>query len=78
MFFVLRSKRQPKLIPFHELPFLKRLLYRLIHLTSLGNISILITFIQILSEITRQDIFGAVEALMGALNGRLEGYASTR
>lgn len=72
-FFFLRSKRLRSLKPWSELPLHKRIFYRLLLLSSLGNLSILITFLQMLIEFTQWDVYAKVEFL-SFLNGGLKGF----
>ena len=67
---VLRSKRVQKRTAWSKLSLLKRLFYRLLFMTSLGNISILLTFVQLFMELTHWDSYaiGRVLQLMN-LNG---------
>lgn len=69
---ILRRKRKQSLIRFDKLPLLKRIFYRLVHLTTLGNISILVTFLQMLIGFTQWDAYAKVNFL-SVLNGVNEG-----
>lgn len=71
---ILQKKRTWDPSSFHDLPLTKRIFYRIIYLTSLGNVSILITFVQILLGFTEWDANLKVN-LFGVLNGNAEGYA---
>ena len=68
MAFILRRKRIQSLESFDKLPLWKRIFYRFLYLTTLGNVSILITFLQILIEFTQWDAYMRVEFL-SILNG---------
>lgn len=74
MFFVLRSKRTRSTSSWEALPFYKRLFYRVHYLTSLGNVTILITFVQIGSELTHWDAY-VLKGAIAVLNGSTEGTA---
>ena len=71
-FFVLRSKRVAVVAAFEDLNFFKRALYRLLLLVSLGNVNILITFLQLLAELTHWDAY-ALTGVLKVLNGSTEG-----
>ena len=73
MLLILQSKRSQKLIPWPRLPLLKRILYRLVHFTTLGNISILITFVQMLITFTQWDVYIKARFL-SVLNADPSGY----
>ena len=73
MLLILQSKRSQKLIPWSRLPLLKRILYRLVHFTTLGNISILITFVQMLITFTQWDVYIKARFL-SVLNADPSGY----
>lgn len=70
---VLDSKRRQSLKSFSSLPLHKRFFYRLLHLTTLGNLSIVITFLQMLIGITQWDVYARAE-ILGVLNGSSEKY----
>ena len=72
MFFVLRSKRTRSTLKWSQLSLLKRIFYRAHYLTSLGNVTILITFIQLWSELTHWDSY-VLKGLISVLNGSGEG-----
>ena len=55
-----------------SLPLWERFFHRFFYLLSLGNFSILITFVQMLIELTEWDAYVAMEFL-GLLNGSVEG-----
>ena len=57
MLTVLRSKRVQKTTSWKRLPLIKRIFYRILYLTSLGNVSILVTFAQIFIELTHWDAY---------------------
>ena len=76
MLFVLRSKRKPSIARWTELPLWKRFFYRLHHLTSLGHITILITFLQLSSELTHWDT-RILKGFLQALNGTGESLGIT-
>ena len=69
---VLRRKRRQSLKRFDKLPLMKRVFYRLVHLTSLGNVSILVTFLQMLLAFTQWDAYARVN-IFSVLNGAQEG-----
>lgn len=73
MFLVLRSKRRQRLEPWKQLALWRGIFYRLHHIVSLGHVSILVTFLQILVAITNWDVSFRVQFL-GVLNGDIEGY----
>lgn len=72
MFVVLRSRRSFSTKQWLELPVFKRFFYRLQYVTTLGNVTILITFVQLLIEFTHWDN-SLRGVLMLVLNGRGEG-----
>lgn len=76
MAFVIRNRRIQRLSPYENLPLYRRIFYRLLTLVSVGNLSILITFVQILIAITRWDGYWKAE-LIGILNGDVSGYENT-
>lgn len=73
MFFVLKSHRVRGTKVYHKLPLYKRVLYRFLLLKSLGNVTILITFLQLLSQLTHWDSYVLRQALLlvngGGANG---------
>lgn len=71
---VLHRRRRQSLVPFVDLPLPKRIFYRVMHLTTLGNLSIVVTFLQMLIGVTQWDAYARVE-IFGILNGGSEGYA---
>lgn len=74
MFFVLRNKRTRSTSSWEALPFYKRFFYRVHYLTSLGNVTILITFVQIVSELTHWDAY-VLKGAIAILNGSTDGTA---
>ena len=72
---VLRRKRSQSLVAWNELPILKRLFYRLYYMTTLGNVSIVITYVQILLSFTQWDTYAKFNVL-GIVNIKTERYAS--
>lgn len=67
---VLRSKRVQRTVPWEKVRWTKRSFYRVLFLFSLGNISILIKFGQILLELTHWDAYALARALkLMNLNG---------
>lgn len=70
---VLHRRRRQSLVPFADLSLPKRIFYRIMHLTTLGNLSIVVTFLQMLIGITQWDAYARVE-IFGVLNGGGEGY----
>lgn len=73
MFVVLRHKRTQSNLPWAQLPFFKRLFHRIMLLTSLGNVTILINFLQLLAELTHWDAY-ALRGFLALLNGSGEGF----
>lgn len=72
MALVLKSRRSPRDKRWEELPVLKRVVYRVIFMTSLGNWTIAINFVQILVELTHWDSL-ALRSWVKLLNGDGEG-----
>ena len=72
MLLVLRGRRNVSLEQWHQLSLLKRMFYRLIYLTSLGNITILVTFVQMLLEFTHWDTYMS-SVVMLVMNARGDG-----
>lgn len=72
---VLRRKRSQSLESFDKLPLWKRIFYRTLYLTSLGNVAILVGFLQILVEFTQWDAYAKVE-ILGIINGEASGYGN--
>lgn len=70
---VLRSKRRPDMRAWKELPPLKRIFYRLLFITTLGNLSVLVTFLQILLEFTQWGAYIQI-SFLGVINGDVEGF----
>lgn len=68
MTIILRRKRVQNLQSLADLSILKRIFYRLQYLTTLGNVSIMITFLQILLAFTQWDAYAKVE-IFGVING---------
>ena len=68
----LRSKRTKKTESWESLPLYKRLFHRLIHLTSLGSVSILIAFGQLTLNFTNWDAYARAGWLQ-VVNGSVEG-----
>ena len=62
------KKRTQKLERWSRLPLWKRIFYRTQLLTSLGNVSILVTFVQMLVSFTQWDAY-AKTGLLGIVNG---------
>ena len=73
MMVILRRKRKQSLTSFSELPIWKRFSYRVLYLISLGHVSILVTFLQMLLAFTQWDAYARLEFLV-ILNGGGEGY----
>lgn len=71
-YFILRSKRFFSAEPWKNLSFMKRALYRVLLLSSLGNLTILITFVQMLAEVTNWEKY-ALSVVLRVLNGATEG-----
>lgn len=69
---VLHFKRRQNLTSHSNLPKSKRFLARLLHLTTLGNVSILITFLQLLIAITEWNSYAKAKWL-GLINGNFVG-----
>lgn len=70
---MLRRKRKQSLQAFSQLPIWKRLFYRFLYLISLGHVSILITFLQLLIAFTEWDAYARL-GFLGIINGGSEGY----
>ena len=70
---LLRRKRKQSLKPFNDLPLWKRFFYRFLYLISLGHVSILITFLQLLIAFTEWDAYARL-GFLGIINGGSEGY----
>lgn len=69
MFAILRSRRTKSLTPWVRLPLFRRVFLRFLYLTSLGNVSITITFLQLLVALTNWDSYilrGVLELLNGS------------
>ena len=75
MALTMRGGRVQSLVPYAKLPIIKRIFYRFLHLTSLGHVSILITFVQILIAFTEWDAHMQV-GFLGLINGECERYGS--
>ena len=60
---VLRNRRVQKTVPWPQLSRPRKLFHRLLYLSSLGQVSILINFVQILLELTHWDAYAAINAL---------------
>ena len=73
MALALRGRRKQSLMDFSELPLWKRLFYRALLCISLGYISILITFLQMLVAFTEWDAYLRVN-LLSLLNANGERY----
>lgn len=73
MALAMRRSRVQSLKPWTKLPTVKRIFYRLLYLTSLGNVSILITFLQILLAFTEWDAYMQV-SFLGLMNADTERY----
>jgi Leucine-rich repeat (LRR) protein len=71
-YFVLRSKRSSKDEKWESLSIFKRLVYRVIHLTSVGHITVLVTFVQLLVELTHWDAY-AIRTWLRLVNGEGDG-----
>lgn len=69
----IRSRRTQRITPYASLPLARRIFYRLYKLFSLGNLSILISFVQIFIAITQWDANWKAE-ILGLLNGDVGGY----
>lgn len=72
MFFVLRSRRTPDMRSWHELPLHKKIFHRLLFMVRLGNLPILVTFIQMLLEFTEWDAYAQV-GILNLVKGDAEG-----
>lgn len=75
MTLILRRKRTQSLESYNKLPLWKRMFYRAMYLTTLGNVSILITFLQMMIEFTQWDAYARVQ-FFGAINGGGEKYVA--
>ena len=73
MTLVLRSKRTRRTTSWRNLPLFKRIFYRLLHLTSLGNVTITITFVQLVIRITNWDTY-ILSGILGTLNGNTDAF----
>lgn len=71
--FSLRKKRSQNLMPLKALSLPKRIFHRLLYLTSLGNVTILITFLQMLLAFTDWDTYAKLK-VFGLINGNVQGY----
>lgn len=71
-YLILRSKRFFSGVPWKDLNFAKKALYRILLLNSLGNVTILITFVQLLAEVTHWEKY-ALSVILRVLNGATEG-----
>jgi hypothetical protein len=71
MYLVLRSRRQVKDLNWENLPLWRRVLNRIVDASSFGLISLLIIFVQLLSELTHWDDY-AFQAFAKLLNGNAE------
>lgn len=69
---VLRSKRTFNNVQWEKLNLPKRIFYRLLLLTSLGNVAIVVAFLQLLAEIFHWDEY-AISGVLSVLNGSMEG-----
>lgn len=67
---LLRSKRTQRLRVWKELSIPRQLLYRALHLISLGNVAIVVSFVQIIIEITHWDAYAM--GFLALLNGKTE------
>lgn len=74
-FLVLRSRRARVIKEWNQFSLFRRLFYRGLYLVSLGNVSILISFVQILIEITHWDVYTI--GLLALLNGKTESMGLT-
>lgn len=72
MMIVIERRRVQSLESFSELKLWKRIFYRLQYMTTLGNVSILVTFVQMLIEFTQWDAYARFE-FIGILNGETQG-----
>ena len=73
MMIMLRRKRKQSLQSFSDLPAWKRFSYRVLYLVSLGHVSILVTFLQMLLAFTQWDAYARV-GFLSIINGGGEGY----
>lgn len=71
-YLILASKRSLKDVKWQNLSIGKRFVYRLIHLSSLGQITIMVTFVQIVIEVTHWDAY-ALSSWLKLINGESEG-----
>ena len=72
MLLLLRNRRVQKMAAWENMPIYKRIFHRCLYLSSLGYVSILITFVQIFVELTRWDSFIIINWLQ-AINLNTEG-----
>lgn len=63
MLLILRNRRVQKTVPWKNLSKLKKTFHRFMYLSSLGHISILITFVQMFVELTHWDAYATVNVL---------------
>lgn len=73
MTIMLHSKRTKRTTPWKNLPIWKRFFYRLHLATTLGNVTILITFLQMIASFTHWDAY-ALRGVLSLLNGNAEGF----
>lgn len=72
---LLQRRRIQSLQRYAQLPLVTRIIQRFLLLTSLGNVSILITFAQLLLEFTQWDAYAQLE-ILGIINGGTQGYVT--
>jgi Leucine-rich repeat (LRR) protein len=72
MFLILKSKRTQKDQRWKDLSLVKRIVYRMLHMTRLGNITITVTFLQIIVELTHWDAY-ALSQWARVINGDAKG-----
>ena len=71
-YLILASKRRSKELEWKKLSIGRRIVYRLVDVTSFGQITIMVTFVQILVELTHWDVY-ALSGWLKVVNGESEG-----
>lgn len=74
MMLIIRVKRKETFVPFHSLSVFQRILQRILHLFTIGQITIMVNFLQIVLSITQWDTYAQV-SFLGLINGPTERYA---
>lgn len=73
MWIVIRSKRTPDMRSWRELPWHKKLFHRLLFMVRLGNLPILVTFLQMLLEFTEWDAYAQI-GILNLVKGESAGF----